>query len=159
MVPLSAITISAQSYLVTTNVLVKIRDTILHCSKSVFSTSSFDIIDDKVKLDNCANVNIFNEKKYFKSGIQPCAFDISIGTIGGNEKPTGIGHAGITWRDAHGKLHNRTLRNSYYYPNSPINVCSVLQLVIQDNDLEGTSIQTFAYYSIFRWKRKNFILN
>jgi hypothetical protein len=84
--------------------------------------------------------------------LHPIENPTHVATIGGrNTLPSGIGKVKWSWSDDNGKKHEYTLEKVYYFPQSPVNILSIIEFAQQLKDEEGTGIDTKAFYSRFYW--------
>ena len=75
---------------------------------------------------------------------------VLVAKIGGKlNQPAGIGTVKCKWKDDGGAVHMEQLKNTLYFPKSPINIMSVTRLAKQFNDEEGTGIDTKMNHSHF----------
>ena len=89
----------------------------------------------------------------FDGSIVPVATN-GVATIGGHDlHPTGIGSVTWSWKDEAGQAHQKKLHNVLFFPDSLVNILSVTSLARQEDDEEGTWIQTKLRYSIFTWDK------
>ena len=116
-------------------------------------TTHFDSDSSTVIVDNAANCCICNDKDMFISEITKMdpTKNLTVSTAGGEKAPIGYGDVLWKWSDDEGKVHEHTLKDVLYFPESPVNILGVTQWAIQNNDKEGTYITTKAEYSILVW--------
>ena len=79
-------------------------------------------------------------------------------TVGPKGKLKGTVNVCLSWDDEEGMKHTHVLSNVCYITDSPFNVFSVTEFGKATNSsdqgelTEGTSIQTFARHSVFKWE-------
>ena len=116
-------------------------------------TTHFDSDSSTVIVDNAANCCICNDKDMFISEITKMdpTKNLTVSTAGGEKAPIGYGDVLWKWSDDEGKVHEHTLKDVLFFPESPVNILGVTQWAIQNDDKEGTYITTKAEYSILVW--------
>ena len=89
-----------------------------------FDKESVDMV-----MDNSTNVFIYNNKLLLQNYR---SLDISEGieTVGENAIPEGVSDMTVYWHDNNRKEHCAELKNVLYYPNSPVNVFSVMKYAL-----------------------------
>jgi len=109
-------------------------------------------------LDNSANSHIWNKKEDFVRGtLHPLKELASVATIGGsNFYPKGIGDLNVKIRDDNNMTSELVLKNVLYFPNSPVNIISVVCLADHFNDDHGTSVLTARNTSVLIWDNSKF---
>ena len=109
-------------------------------------------------LDNSANSHIWNKESDFVPGsIRALNEMSSVATIGGNNfYPTGIGDLNVKIKDDENKISAITLKNVLYFPNSPVNIISVVCLADHFDDDYGTSVLTTRNSSTFTWNKQKY---
>eukprot|EP00957_Ditylum_brightwellii_P054458 4126087-Ditylum_brightwellii.AAC.1 len=111
---------------------------------------AIDLDKDKVEfgLDNCCTNHVCFEKKLFKEMRDP-SFGIGVLSIGGIEKPIGIGT--IVFKITNIALEAKAieLQNFLYMPSIPKNLISISQWSAERKDDCG--ILSRGSYSIFLW--------
>ena len=123
--------------------------------KQCANNSIFDTDANFVVCDNSANMHICNNRDMFLS-FRPISNGM-VATIGGKlNRPSGIGTVKWTWKDDSGVPHTQELKDTLYFPKSPINIMSVTELARQLNDKEGTGIDTKMLHSRFYWDHSKF---
>jgi len=107
-------------------------------------------------LDNSANSHIWNKQSDFVPGsIRALNEMSSVATIGGNNfYPTGIGELNIKIKDDENKISAIILKDVLYFPNSPVNIISVVCLADHFDDDYGTSVLTTRNSSTFTWNKE-----
>lgn len=149
MIPLFTITITLSICLITSSILKDINCDILCSSKNAFITSSLNSFEKYLHLDNSANCHVLNNRSIFDRDITPYEFDLMIGTISNSTRLRGIRNVVIKERDNSRNLYIKKLFNMNYHLNSSVNIYSTSKLAIDSNNLEGTLIHSFMYYSLF----------
>ena len=122
-------------------------------------STDFDVGGTWCVLDNSANSHIWNKEADFVPGsIKKLGELSSVATIGGtNFYPAGIGDLNIRIRDDENKTSTLVLKNVLYFPNSPVNIISVVCLADHFNDDTGTWVQTCRNSSKFTWDNGKFM--
>ena len=129
-----------------------------------FATSVFSMVE------NCADCHICNDAELFVGNIMPLPSTSKVSTIGRGTRLSGIRTVKWTWRDDTGKLHTYKLKKDRYYPDSPVNVLSVIALSHRLKDpldasiysnrtfqlLNGTMVVPNELYRIFSAIYQNF---
>eukprot|EP00984_Skeletonema_dohrnii_P013467 scaffold5583_cov166-Skeletonema_dohrnii-CCMP3373.AAC.1 len=142
----------------------KQKDKLFHAHSTVLnidkrlqeSTMSFDSDAKTVICDNSANVHICNDESMFVGPIRRTDKHY-VATIGGKQNnASGMGTVRWTWKDDAGKKHTIDLENVLYFPQSPVNILSVTSLADQQEDDQGTGIDTKRYNSRFYWNHGKF---
>lgn len=110
-------------------------------------------------LDNSANSHIWNKKLDFVPGsIRALNHFSSVATIGGsNFYPTGIGNVRVRIKDDSNKISEIILKDVLFFPNSQVNIISIVCLADQFDDDHGTSVHTDRNGSIFTWDRGSYV--
>ena len=123
--------------------------------KQCANNSIFDTDTNFIVCDNSANTHICNNRDMFVS-FRPISSGM-VATIGGKlNRPSGIGTVKWTWKDDNGVSHTQQLKDTLYFPKSPINIMSVTEFARQLNDTEGTGIDTKMLLSRFYWDHNKF---
>ena len=80
-----------------------------------------------------------------------------VATIRGKlNQPDGIGMVKWTWKDDGGAVHTELLKNTLYFPKSPIKIMNVTELAKQFNNEKGMGIDTNMNHSHFYCKNNQF---
>ena len=89
---------------------------------------SFDSDTKTACADNCANYHICNDLEDFEDyrELKPKERKISIETVGDISKPIDIGTTKTCWKNDDNKHHHIQLSDTYYMPDSPVKVLSVM---------------------------------
>jgi len=87
-------------------------------------TTHFDSDSSTVIVDNAANCCICNDKDMFISEITKMdpTKNLTVSTAGGEKAPIGYGDVLWKWSDDEGKVHEHSLKDVLYFPESPVNI-------------------------------------
>ena len=109
--------------------------TALQNSKGAGVFTSFDLDTETCVVDNCANVNIWNDingfipESYLK--INEEASTAVSAVNGEGNLPAVCGDVPIEWTDDKGQNYKTILKNVLHFPKSPVKILSVVSLVEQ----------------------------
>ena len=83
-----------------------------------------------------------------------------VGSLASKDITLYILHSSITGstksKYQHGTKHKYLVENVLYFPQSPINILSVIEFAKQLQDIEGTGIDTKQLRSCFNWDCNKF---
>ena len=116
------------------------------------SAHSFDSDGTTVVCDNSATGHICNDKSLFVGELRPATGECVM-TVGGDDRPAGVGTVEWSWLDDDGERHTYRLHDVYYLPGSPVNLLSVTQFAMQLDDSEQTEIRTKMRRSTLIWDK------
>ena len=129
--------------------------TALQNSKRAGVFTSFDLDTETCVVDNCANVNIWNDINGFIPDsylrINEQASTAVSAVNGEGNLPAGCGDVPIEWKDDKGQDYKIILKNVLHFPKSPVKILSVVSLAEQLKDDLDTWILSRRYQSIFTW--------
>ena len=117
--------------------------------------TSFDDDEDHCVVDNCANVNIWNDfeafipESYLKINAEASTTVFAVN--GDSNLPTGCGDVPVQWKDDEGQVYEIVLKNVLHFPKSPVKIISVVALAEQLKDDWDTWIQSRQRQSTFTW--------
>ena len=77
--------------------------------------------------------------------------DLTVATAGGETAPVGYVDIVWQWSGDSGTMHNHTIKEILFFPDSLVNILGVSKWAVQSKDVEGTYITSKAHYSIFVW--------
>ena len=72
-------------------------------------------------------------------------------TGGANKFPHSIGDIKVSWINSTDTVLHYILKDTVYFPNSPVNIISITVFADQLEDDEGSSIMTKRRYYVFTW--------
>ena len=76
---------------------------------------------------------------------------------GGNHRPVVMGDVKTASLDDDGRKHLHILKNVLYFPQSLINIISVMAVANQYGDEEGTWACSLWKYTIFTWNEGKYV--
>jgi len=122
--------------------------------KRTADMTHFDTDSTTFIMDNSANCHICHERSLFIGEIKPLPNNnhhLHVRTASGSTAPKGYGTVQIHIRDDNGHKHRISLHDTFYFPDSPVNILGVTAYAKQLDDDEGTYILTKAKHSVFVW--------
>ena len=113
---------------------------------------NFDSTSSTFVLDITVNVHIVNDITYFVGELKKCPHKC-VSIIGGQDsQPSRIGLVPVCVVDDESNISVMPLKNTPHFPESPVNIISIVCIVDTYDDDDGTFIKTSRFSSEVSWE-------
>ena len=131
----------------------------MSANKNESTPVSFEVESVSFIMDTGSTDHVCRNRNLFIGNIVKCP-EIDIKGIGGSLGAEGYGTIRFTIKDDHDKLHEMTIHNVLYIPNSPVNLFSPQRFAKDSCSKDGTAgscLITSGEYSFFLWDESKYI--